>query len=196
MLMTTLDQHPAASPRAHIFKLPPRSRTLRHPGRLRAERFQTIDGTHGSHIRLTLLPGRSLFDGLVEPLAALGIHGASTTILGGEFETLSYCVAPPDPTGSAIIAYGAPIAAGRSYLVFGNATLGTSSAGAPLIHCHGAVCRDDGRVQGGHILPDRSIVGQPISVLVTAFDGFALRQKYDPETNISLLQPVSEVSDV
>lgn len=189
MLTTTTRQLPLASPRTSILDLPFRSRTLRHPGRLRAERFQTIEGTYGSHIRLTLLPGRTLFDGLVEPLAALGIRGASTTILGGHFESLSYCLAPPDPTGSAVIAYGAPISAGRSYLVFGNATLGASSAGAPLVHCHGAVRRDDGHVQGGHILPDRSIVAEPISVLVTAFDGFALRQKFDPETNISLLQP-------
>jgi hypothetical protein len=192
MLTTSPGPRPTASSRTHIFDLPPRSRTLRHPGRLRAERFQTIEGTCGSHIRLTLVPGRTLFDGLVEPLAALGIRGASTTILGGDFETLSYCVAPPDPTGSAVIAYGAPIAAGWSYLIFGNATLGTSSSGMPLVHCHGAVRRADGHVQGGHILTERSIVAQPISVLVTAFDGFALRQKFDPETNISLLQPAQE----
>ena len=51
----------------------------------------------------------SLFDGLVKPLAEIGITNASTTILGGYFEELQYCVAPPDPTGQAVIAYSKPI---------------------------------------------------------------------------------------
>ena len=113
------------------------------------------------------------------------------TILGGSFDEMSYCVAPPDPTGAAVIAYGAPIATGRAFLVFGNATLGTSSTGQPLVHCHGTIRYGDGTVRGGHILTDRCIVGSPISVLATAFDGLALRQQYDPETNISLLQPAN-----
>jgi hypothetical protein len=113
------------------------------------------------------------------------------TILGGWFSDMSYCVAPPDPTGAAVIAYGAPIATGPAFLVFGNATLGTSSVGHPLVHCHGTIRCASGAVRGGHILTDRCIVGSPLSVLATAFEGLALQQQYDPETNISLLQPSS-----
>lgn len=37
---------------------------------------------------------------------------------------------------------------------------------------------------GGHIIPEKTNVGaNSISVLVTALDGFALRQIYDLETN-------------
>lgn len=177
--------------RSAVTSTPPRSRTLRHPGRLRLERFRPLSGERGSHLRLTLASGSILFDALVGALSAAGLRGASMTILGGRFSEMFYCVAPPDPTGAAVIAYGPPIAIGPAYLVFGNATMGTSIAGKPLVHCHGTIRSADGSVRGGHILTERCVVDSPVTVLATAFEGLALRQQYDPETNISLLQPAA-----
>lgn len=175
----------------------PRSRLLQHPGRSRPIRIQCGQAASSAHLRLLLPPGSSLYDGLVRPLAALGISSASSTILGGAMAELQYCVAPPDPEKRAVIAYGAPIAAGPGHLIFGNATLGSSITGQPLVHCHAVIRDRAGAVRGGHILTERSIVGaQPISVLVTAFDGFTLRQAHDPETNISLLQPFMDADNV
>ncbi|WP_349643566.1 DUF296 domain-containing protein [Bradyrhizobium genosp. SA-3] len=135
-------------------------------------------------------PGISLFDALVEPLARAGVASASMTILGGHFERLHYCVAPPDPSRQAVIAYANPIDAGRAYMIFGNATLGKSLQNRPLVHCHAAIRTESGEVKGGHILTETSIVGSdPIPVLVTSLEGFELRQMFDPETNISLLLP-------
>ena len=80
-------------------------------------------------------------------------------------------------------------------MVFGNATLGKDADGEPLVHCHAAIRTEDGWTKGGHILTRSTIVGvQPISVLVTALDGFELRVVFDPETNISLIQPLEESS--
>lgn len=173
-----------------------RARTLIHPGAFNPVRIHSKRAPSARHVRLLLEPGISLFDGLVKPLAALGVKSASTTILGGIFESLEYCVAPPDPTSKAIIAYSAPIAAGRSYMVFGNATLGKDADGEPLVHCHAAIRTEDGRTKGGHILTRSAIVGaQPISVLVTSLDGFELRVVFDPETNIPLIQPLEESSN-
>jgi hypothetical protein len=139
------------------------------------------------------MPGLSLYDALVRPLENIGVRNASTTILGGFFDKLTYCVAPPDPSGQALVAYSKPIAAGRSFMIFGNATLGKSMRGEPLVHCHAALRTEDGLVKGGHILTDVSIVGRsPIPVLVTSLEGFELRQAYDPETNMPLLQPYKE----
>jgi hypothetical protein len=140
-----------------------------------------------------LLPGRSLWEALSKPLADLGITSASTTILGGYFAALQFCVALPDPSGQTVIAYGEPIDAGRAYMVFGNATLGRSIKGAPLVHCHATVRTQSGAVKGGHILTEDCIVGPaPIPVLVTSLDEFDLQQAYDPETNMPLLQPHKE----
>jgi hypothetical protein len=140
-----------------------------------------------------LQPGLSLFDALIAPLQAMGIRNASTTLLGGIFNRLYYCLAPPDPSGKSVVAYTAPIDGGQAFMIFGNATLGKSAQGTPLVHCHAAIRTAAGLVKGGHILASQSIVGPaPIAVLVTSLDDFELRVCYDPETNLSLLQPQQE----
>jgi predicted DNA-binding protein with PD1-like motif len=168
----------------------PRPRTLIHPGRFNPVRIQSMHATSARHFRLALQPGRSLFEALVRPLVEEGVENASTTILGGSFTQLYYCVAPPDPSGQAVIAYTRPIDAGAAFMIFGNATIGKSMDGAPLVHCHAAIRTGSGEVKGGHILTETCIVGRdPIPVLVTSLDAFELRQAFDPETNIPLLRP-------
>jgi predicted DNA-binding protein with PD1-like motif len=150
----------------------------------------------GRHLRLLLMPGMSLFDALVQPLAAAGVRNASTTILGGLFDELQYCVAPPDPLRRAVVAYTRPIHAGRAYMVFGNATIGKDVQGDPLVHCHAAIRTEAGEMKGGHIITQSCVIGpMPISVLVTSLDGFELRVAFDPETNVPLLQPHEETRD-
>ncbi len=174
----------------------PAARILVHPGPFNPVRIQSLHSAKGRHIRLALLPGVNLFDGLVKPLAQIGVTSASTTILGGDFEQLHYCVAPRDPSGKAVIAYTKPIDAGRAYMIFGNATLGKSLKGQPLVHCHAAIRTQNGEVKGGHILTEDCIVGRdPIPVLVISLDEFELRQAFDPETNVPVLQPHKEVHD-
>jgi hypothetical protein len=166
-------------------------RFLRQPGRFNPVRIKTVASPHGRHIRLSLKPGETLYDAIVLPLEALGIRDASMTILGGAFEGLHYCVAPPDPAGRTVIAYSEPRPAGHSYMVFGNATLGRSIDGTPLVHCHAVIRTERGDVMGGHIVTDKTIVGdKPISVLVTSLEGIELRQAFDEETGIPLFQPV------
>jgi hypothetical protein len=148
------------------------------------------------HFWLALEPGISLFDAPVEPLAKVGLGSVSMTILGGHFERLHYCVAPPDPSRQAVIAYANPIDAGRAYMIFGNATLGKNLQNRPLVHCHAAIRTESGQIKGGHILTETCIVGSnPIPVLVTSLDGFELRQVFDPETNVSLLRPHRQTAD-
>ena len=167
-----------------------RVRTLQHPGRFDPVRIKSKHSDSARHFRVTLQPGKSLYDGLVEPMRAANIEAASTTILGGWYAELNYCVAPPDPQKEAIVRYSAPIYGGESYMLFGNATLGVSMKGTPMVHCHAAFVREDGALKGGHIIPETTIVGRDgISVLVTAMDDFVLRQAYDPETKIPLFQP-------
>jgi predicted DNA-binding protein with PD1-like motif len=172
----------------------PRPRMLIHPGTSNPVRIQSRHCLRARHIRLALQPGLTLFDALVRPLAEIGVHNASTTILGGVFSELQFCVAPPDPSGRAVIAYTRPMAAGRCTLVFGNATVGKDTRGEPLVHCHAALRTEAGDVKGGHIVPHLCVIGpQPIPVLVTSLEGFELRVTFDPETNIPLLQPHAEV---
>ena len=90
----------------NVFSRPTRPRTLVHPGAFNPIRINSKHADRGTHYRLVLQPGLSLYDALLKPLAEIGVKSASTTILGGFFDVLHYCVAPPDPTGQAIVAYG------------------------------------------------------------------------------------------
>jgi len=138
---------------------------------------------------LSLEPGATLADAIVLPLEKVGVRSASMTVLGGEFSQLHYCLAPPDPLGQAVIAYTRPRNLGRALLIFGNATLALGIDGAPLVHCHAAMCSSEGAC-GGHVVPHLSVIGtKPITVLVTAWSGFELRVHFDEETNIPLIQP-------
>lgn len=174
----------------------PRSRTLVHPGSFNPVRIHSKRAVSARHFRLSLQPGLSLFEALVKPLAQMGVKSASTTLLGGFFHALEYCVAPPDPSRQAVIAYSEPIRVAHAYMVFGNATIGKNTDGAALVHCHAAIRTQDGQTKGGHIIAQNSMVGaEPISVLVTSLEGFELRVMVDPETNISLIQPCEESDD-
>ena len=168
----------------------PRARTLVHPGPVGPVRIEHRHANHGRHFRLALEPGRTLQDAIIEPLMLLGVHAASMTILGGRLARLLYCVAPPDPTGERVANYTRPIEAGAATLIFGNATLGKNARGEPVVHCHATFVCQDGRVRGGHIVVDRSVVGDaPIPVLATSLDGIELRITQDPETHMPLMRP-------
>lgn len=180
--MTVAQRHP----------LPPRPRTLVHPGIPGPVRLRTLSASSARHFRLALAPGRTLHEAVVEPLRALGVESASMTILGGPLAALAYCVAPPDPSGARVANYTRPIEAGAARLVFGNATLGRGARGEPLLHCHATFALADGALRGGHVVVDRSIIGaSPLAVLVTTLDGFALRVRADPETAMPLMHPVA-----
>ena len=170
-------------------------RYLRQPGRFNPVRIQSVASPFGRHIRLLLQPEMSIYDAIVKPLAALDISDASMTILGGDFADLHYCVAIPDPAKRTVITYSQPRHAGHAFMVFGNATLGRSLEGNPLVHCHAVVRTEEGEVMGGHIVTENAIVGsKPISVLVTSLEGFELRQALDEETGMPLFQPMEAKS--
>jgi len=168
----------------------PRARTLVHPGPVGPIRIEHLHAQRGRHFRLSLEPGRTIQDAIIEPLLLLGVQSASMTLLGGRLERLLYCVAPPDPTGERVANYTRPVDAGAATLIFGNATLGRSARGEPVVHCHAAFVCADGGVRGGHIVVDRSIVGgAPLPVLATSLDGIELRITQDEETHMPLMRP-------
>lgn len=175
----------------------PRPRTIVHPGPYGAVRIEHMQAERGRHFRLSLPQGRSLYDSIVEALASVDVHSASMTLLDGDLEALSFCLARPDVTGRVVATYGALKIVRSARFIFGNATLGKSSAGAPVIHCHAVFRAADGAVRGGHLLTEKAIVGaSPITVVATALDGFDLRISYDEETGMPLVRPRNEVQHV
>ena len=171
----------------------PRPRTIVHPGTYGAVRIEHMQAARGRHFRLALPQGRSLYDSIVETLASVDVHNASMTLLDGDLEALSFCLARPDATGRVVAAYTAPEVVQYARFIFGNATLGKTPAGTPVVHCHGVFRTAVGDVRGGHVLTEKAIVGaSPVKVVATALDGFDLRISLDEETRMPLLRPTTE----
>ncbi|MCO5977007.1 PCC domain-containing protein [Ideonella oryzae] len=176
----------------------PRPRTLVHPGPFRASRIDAMHAPHGRHFRLSVGSGPSLYEALVEGLAAHQVTSASMTLIGGRFDLLTFCFAGEDRSGQALVRYSAPMVTESAQFVFGNATLGKTAAGRPIVHCHAVFRGGDGRMLGGHLLTERCRVGTaPMTVLATSLEGFELRVDVDAETRTPLLHPLSAtVSEV
>ena len=63
--------------------------------------------------------------------------------------------------------------------------------GAPFFHCHGLWTEADGRFNGGHMLPEETIVAAPFEVSAFGIDGATFLAEPDRETNFKLFGPVA-----
>ena len=82
---------------------------------------------------------------------------------------------------------------GVTRLKIGAMTLGQRD-GAPFFHCHALWTEADGRSNGGHILPEETIVAEPFEVEAFGLDGACFTAEPDPETNFKLFGPVAVAS--
>jgi predicted DNA-binding protein with PD1-like motif len=80
--------------------------------------------------------------------------------------------------------------AGISRLEAGAMTFGLRD-GAPFFHCHALWREPDGRINGGHILPEETVVAEKITIQALGFDGVSFEGNPDPETNFKIFGPVS-----
>jgi len=78
---------------------------------------------------------------------------------------------------------------GVTRLKFAAMTLGTRD-GAPFFHCHGLWTEADGRVNGGHMLPEETDVAETFEVNAFGIDGAVFTAERDGETNFKLFGPV------
>ena len=161
-----------------------------HPGPVAPLRLEPVAARGQRQWRLTLAPGQVLLQALTDALAAQDVQSAALALLGGELQTVAYCLPIPDPEGQVIATYGPPLVLQTVALLRASATLGQTADGAPVVHCHATFADADGAVRGGHVLPDRTVVGRrPVTVLATALDGIDLRLGFDPETRLHMLRP-------
>lgn len=169
---------------------PYRPRSMAHPGPVAPVRLAHVATRGQRQWSLVLAPGQVLLTALTTALAAQGVKAAALALLGGELQSVAYCLPIPDPEGQVIATYGTPLVLQNACLLRGSATLGQAADGAPVVHCHATFADAQGTVRGGHVLTDRTMVGnRPVSVLVTALDGMDLRLGFDPETRLHMLKP-------
>ena len=90
---------------------------------------------------------------------------------GGALGPFAYVMPALSKTGEHAAFYSDTFRpAGVTRLKIGAMTLGQRD-GAPFFHCHGLWTEADGRVNGGHILPEETVVAEPFEVEAFGIDG-------------------------
>ncbi len=109
--------------------------------------------------RVALAPGRRMLDAAGEAMDALGWRSATLQLLGGPMARAVFTCSVLTPGGPRWIDYGPRRDAGACWLVFGSATFGVALDGGPAMHCHAMLAGTDAVPQGGHLVPEESVIG-------------------------------------
>src|SRR3979490_2869156 len=140
-----------------------RMRSIAQPGPPARERIQWVEA-RGRAFSFTLEAGLPLLEAARRGFAAEGFAGGVLNMRGGALGPFAYVMPALSRTGENAAFYSETIRpAGITRLKFGTMTLGVRD-GAPFFHCHALWAEADGRLSGGHILPEEAVVAEPFEV--------------------------------
>jgi len=164
-------------------------RSIKQPGQPVAERIQSVE-VRGRTFSFRLEAGLPLLEAARRGFAAQGFAGGTLNIRRGALGPFSYVMPAMSKTGENAAFYSDTFRPqGITQLKLATLTLGTRD-GAPFFHCHGLWREADGRISGGHMLPDETFVAEPFEVEAFGVDGAVFTAEPDPETNFMLFGPV------
>jgi predicted DNA-binding protein with PD1-like motif len=144
----------------------------------------------GRAFSFTLQAGLPLLEAAHRGFAAQGFAGGVLNIRGGALGPFAYVMPALSKTGENAAFYSDTFRpAGITKLRMGAMTLGVRD-GAPFFHCHALWREADGRMGGGHILPEETVVAEPFEVDAFGLDGAEFTGEADPETRFKLFGPV------
>ena len=172
---------------------PEAMRSILQPGPPVPERIQWVEA-RGRAFAFTLQAGLPLLEAARSGFAEAGFSGGVLSMRGGALGPLAYVMPALSKTGANAAFYSDTFRpSGITQLKFAAMTLGERD-GAPFFHCHGLWTETDGRLHGGHILPEESIVAEPFAVEAFGIDGAAFTADVDTETNFKLFGPVARAA--
>jgi predicted DNA-binding protein with PD1-like motif len=165
-------------------------RSIVQPGPPAPERIQWVEG-RGRAFSFTLQAGVSLLEAAHRGFAEGGFTGGTVSMTGGALGPFAYVMPALSKNGENAAFYSDIFRpAGVARLKMATMTLGARD-GAPFFHCHGLWTEADGRINGGHILPEETAVAEPFAVDAFGIDSAAFMAEPDPETNFKLFGPVA-----
>jgi predicted DNA-binding protein with PD1-like motif len=168
-------------------------RRIEQPGSGPAERIQWVEA-HGRRFEMALAAGLPLLEAVRHGFAAAGFSSGVVTVDGLALGPFAYVMPALSQTPDHAAFYSEIFRpAGVTRIETGAMTFG-SRDGAPFFHCHALWTEADGRLNGGHILPDETILAEPISLSAVGLDGAEFVAAHDPETNFKLFGPVAAPS--
>ena len=164
-------------------------RSIKQPGPSVAERIQWVE-VRGRAFSFTLEAGLPLLEAARRGFAAEGFASGTLNIGGGTLGPFGYVMPALSKTGENAAFYSETFRpAGPTQLKLATLTLGVRD-GAPFFHCHGLWREADGKMSGGHMLPEETFVAEPLEVEAFGIDGAVFAAEPDPETNFKLFGPV------
>ncbi len=164
-------------------------RGIAQPGPPVPERIQWVEA-RGRAFSFVLEAGIPLLEAARRGFAAHGFAGGVLSAKGGALGPFAYVMPALSKDGANAAFYSDTFRPeGVTRLKFAAMTLGQRD-GAPFFHCHGLWTEADGRVNGGHMLPEETFVAEPFEVDAFGLDGAAFTAERDPETNFKLFGPV------
>jgi predicted DNA-binding protein with PD1-like motif len=165
-------------------------RRVDQPGPAAAERIQWVEA-RGRAFSFTLPAGMPLLEAARRGFAEAGFVGGTLNIKSGALGPFSYVMPALSKTGENAAFYSDTFRpAGVTQLKMAAMTLGVRD-GAPFFHCHAMWREADGRINGGHILPEETIVAEAFEAEAFGIDGAVFAAEPDPETNFKLFGPVA-----
>jgi predicted DNA-binding protein with PD1-like motif len=165
-------------------------REIVQPGSAVAERIQWVEA-RGRAFKFTLEAGLPLLEAARRGFAAQGFAGGTLNIKGGTLGPFAYVMPALSKTPEHAAFYSETFRPqGLTHVRLAAMTLGVRD-GAPFFHCHGLWTEADGRVNGGHMLPEETFVAEPFEVDAFGIDGAVFAAEPDPETNFKLFGPVA-----
>ncbi|HVX79562.1 MAG TPA: DUF296 domain-containing protein [Bradyrhizobium sp.] len=168
-------------------------RCILQPGPPAPERIQWVEA-RGRGFSFALEAGLPLLEAISRGFAAEGFVSGTVNISGGALGPFAYVMPALSTTGANAAFYSDTFRpAGVTRLQLATMTLGRRD-GAPFFHCHGLWAEADGRVNGGHMLPEETIVAEPFEVEAFGISGAAFVAEPDPETNFRLFGPIASAA--
>src|ERR1700761_5284568 len=160
-------------------------REIVQPGLPSAERIQWVEA-RGRAFSFTLEAGLPLLEAARRGFAREGFTSGTLNIRSGALGPFAYVMPAPSKTNENAAFYSDTFRpAGITRLKLATMTLGQRD-GAPFFHCHGLWTEADGHINGGHMLPEETVVAEPFAVEAFGVDGAMFVGEPDPETNFRL----------
>jgi predicted DNA-binding protein with PD1-like motif len=170
-------------------------RHIKQPGEPIAERIQWVEG-RGRAFTLTLEAGLPLLEAARRGFAAQGFAGGTLNMRGGALGPFGYVMPALSKTGENAAFYSDTFRpAGVTQLKLATMTLGLRD-GAPFFHCHGLWREADGKLSGGHMLPEETFIAEAFEAEAFGIDGAVFAAEPDPETRFKLFGPMPEKARV
>ena len=165
-------------------------RRIEQPGPPVPERIQWVEA-RGRPFSFTLQAGLPLLEAARRGFADAGFAGGVFNMRAGALGPFAYVMPALSKTPDHAAFYSDTFRpSGITRIKMGAMTLGERD-GAPFFHCHALWREADGRINGGHILPEEAIVAEPFEVDAFGIDGAMFLAEPDPETGFKLFGPVA-----